>query len=144
MGRRNDRLPPSTRKLLSPTGADLPPRMEPIRMSLPPKEGLYDPSYEHDACGIGMVANINGTTTHDIVRKGVDILLNLEHRGASGCDPLTGDGAGILTQIPDKFFRIESKKLGFVLPEAGNYGAGIGVSPERQERTRSMPPDSGG
>ncbi|HXS17723.1 MAG TPA: glutamate synthase subunit alpha, partial [Polyangiaceae bacterium] len=106
-------------------------------MSLPPKEGLYDPAYEHDACGIGMVANINGKPTHEIVRQGVNILLNLEHRGASGCDPLTGDGAGILTQIPDQFFRIECAKLGIALPEKGKYGAGLVFLPQAQsERDR--------
>jgi glutamate synthase (NADPH) large chain len=65
-------------------------------MPLPSRQGLYDPRYEHDACGVGFVANIKGEASHDIVKKGVDILLNLVHRGASGCDPLTGDGAGIL------------------------------------------------
>jgi len=94
-------------------------------MSLPPPTGLYDPRYEHDACGIGLVANIQGVASHDIVRKGVDILINLEHRGACGCDPLTGDGAGILTQMPDAFMRREAKKLGFELPKSGHYGVGL-------------------
>ncbi len=106
-------------------------------MSLPPKDGLYDPTYEHDACGIGMVANINGAPTHEIVRQGVNILLNLEHRGASGCDPLTGDGAGILTQIPDAFFREECQKAGVTLPEKGKYGAGLVFLPQSSfERQR--------
>lgn len=106
-------------------------------MSLPPKEGLYDPQYEHDACGIGMVANIDGRQTHEIVKLGVNILINLEHRGASGCDPLTGDGAGILTQVPDKFFRRECAKLGIPLPEAGDYGVGLVFLPQgREERDR--------
>lgn len=106
-------------------------------MSLPPKDGLYDPQYEHDACGIGMVANIDGTKSHLIVQQGVNILLNLEHRGASGCDPLTGDGAGILTQVPDKFFRRECKKLGIELPAPGKYGVGLVFLPQNAaERDR--------
>jgi len=110
-------------------------------MSLPTKEGLYDPQFEHDACGIGMVANIRGERTHEIVQKGVDILLNLEHRGACGCDPLTGDGAGILTQIPDAFFRKECASIGITLPEAGNYGAGLVFlprSPSERDRCRQI------
>ena len=110
-------------------------------MSLPPKEGLYDPEYEHDACGIGMVANINGEATFDIVRQGVNILLNLEHRGASGCDPLTGDGAGILTQIPDEFYRQECQAQGIELPARGDYGAGLVFLPQKlseRERCRQI------
>ncbi len=106
-------------------------------MSLPPKDGLYDPRYEHDACGIGMVANIDGTKTHEIVKLGVNILINLEHRGASGCDPLTGDGAGILTQVPDKFLRRECRKIGIELPEAGSFGVGLVFLPKaRSQRDR--------
>ena len=71
---------------------------------LPPAQGLYDPANEHDACGIGFVANIEGHKSHDIVVKGIQILINLTHRGACGCDPQTGDGAGILIQIPHAFF----------------------------------------
>ena len=92
---------------------------------LPPAQGLYDPAYEHDACGIGFVASINGHKSHDIIRKGIQVLLNLAHRGACGCDPETGDGAGVLIQIPHKFFARECEKLGFVLPEAGAYGVGM-------------------
>ncbi len=69
-------------------------------IGLPPAQGLYDPQNEHDACGIGFVADISGHKSHDIVLKGVQILINLTHRGACGCDPQTGDGAGILIQIP--------------------------------------------
>ena len=69
-----------------------------------PAQGLYDPRNEHDACGIGFVVNIKGEPSHDIIRKGIQILINLTHRGACGCDPETGDGAGILIQIPHKFF----------------------------------------
>ena len=86
------------------------------------KQGLYDPFYEHDACGVGFVANINGEKNHAIVDEGVTILCNLEHRGAIGGDQKTGDGAGMLLQIPDKFFR---KTLDFKLPAAGEYGVGF-------------------
>ncbi len=86
---------------------------------LPSAQGLYDPRHEHDACGIGFVANIKGQKSHDIIVKGIQVLINLTHRGACGCDPETGDGAGVLIQIPHKFFTRESGKLGFTLPPAG-------------------------
>ena len=89
------------------------------------KQGLYDPQYEHDACGIGFIVNIKGKKSHDIVRHGIEILENLTHRGATGCDPCTGDGAGILIQIPDQFFRRECAKINIELPPEGDYGAGI-------------------
>ena len=71
---------------------------------LPSAQGLYDPGNEHDACGIGFVVNIKGHKSHDIVLKGIEVLINLTHRGACGCDPETGDGAGLTIQIPHKFF----------------------------------------
>jgi glutamate synthase (NADPH/NADH) large chain len=102
---------------------------------LPPAQGLYDPRDEHDACGIGFVVNINGERSHDIVLKGLQILLNLRHRGACGCDPETGDGAGILIQIPHLFFARECPKLGFPLPGAGEYGLAMCFLPvELQQR----------
>ena len=70
------------------------------------KQGLYDPRYEHDACGMGFIVNLNGEKSHDIIRKGIEILINLTHRGACGCDPETGDGAGITIQIPHEFFAL--------------------------------------
>lgn len=91
----------------------------------PKKQGLYDPSFEHEACGIGFVANIKGQRSHLIVKSGIEILENLTHRGACGCDPLTGDGAGILIQIPDKFFRKVCGPAFIDLPPEGDYGAGI-------------------
>jgi len=91
---------------------------------LPPKQGLYDPEQEHDACGVGFVVNIRGEKSHQIVRSGLEILVNLTHRGACGCDPLTGDGAGILTQIPHEFFQAKATELGITLPERGDYGIG--------------------
>ncbi len=84
--------------------------------------GLYDPQFEHDACGVGFVADLSGRGGHDVVAKALRVLRNLEHRGAQGGDPGTGDGAGILTQIPDEFFRAS---CGFDLPEAGSYAAGM-------------------
>lgn len=92
---------------------------------LPEPQGLYHPSHEHDACGIGFVANIKGQKSHDIIEKGIQILINLTHRGACGCDPETGDGAGLLIQIPHKFFAREAATLGFTLPPAGEYGIGM-------------------
>ncbi len=91
-------------------------------MTLPPRSGLYDPQFEHDACGFGFVANIQGKQSHQIVRQGIQILVNLVHRGAVGSDPLTGDGAGLLLQIPHPFFKKEAARLGFELPEPGKYG----------------------
>ncbi|MSP51324.1 MAG: glutamate synthase large subunit, partial [Alphaproteobacteria bacterium] len=93
-------------------------------MALPPPQGLYDPRYEHDSCGVGFVADIKGRKSHDIVRNGLQIMLNLEHRGAIGSDPLMGDGAGVLVQIPHDFLSAEVKRLGFVLPPPENYGVG--------------------
>ena len=102
---------------------------------LPMPQGLYHPSQEHDACGLGFVVNVSGAPSHDIVLKGLEILLNLQHRGASGCDEETGDGAGILIQIPHKFFASEVPQFGFSLPAAGEYGVGMCFFPvERQQR----------
>src|SRR5579864_4889432 len=92
---------------------------------LPVEQGLYDPRNEHDACGIGFVVNIQGEQSHEIILKGLQILINLTHRGACGCDPETGDGAGILIQIPHKFFARECADLGFTLPPVGEYGVGM-------------------
>ncbi|MBU6493712.1 MAG: glutamate synthase subunit alpha [Burkholderiales bacterium] len=91
----------------------------------PAPQGLYDPQNEHDACGVGFVAHIKGHKSHDIVAQGLKILLNLDHRGAVGADPLMGDGAGILLQIPDQFYREEMAQQGVALPPAGEYGVGM-------------------
>jgi glutamate synthase domain-containing protein 2/glutamate synthase domain-containing protein 1/glutamate synthase domain-containing protein 3 len=90
-----------------------------------PRQGLYDPAHEHDACGVGFVANIHGERSHDVVEKGIEVLLNLEHRGACGCDPDSGDGAGLLVQLPDTFLRRECRGLGIELPEPGRYAVGM-------------------
>ena len=94
-------------------------------MTLPPRSKLYDPQFEHDNCGFGFIANVHGHASHEIVRKGISILVNLEHRGATGCDPRTGDGAGLLLQIPHAFFAKEAARLGFELPAVGKYGVGF-------------------
>ena len=96
----------------------------------PEAQGLYDPANEHDACGVGFVANIKGTKSHAIVEQGLTILKNLTHRGAVGADPLAGDGAGILVQIPDQFFREEMAKQDVTLPPVGEYGVGMVFLPQ--------------
>ncbi len=90
----------------------------------PPAQGLYDPSHEKDACGVGFVVHVKGVRSHGIVTQALQLLVNLLHRGACGCEVNTGDGAGILIQMPDKFLRKETRNLGITLPPAGEYGAG--------------------
>ena len=94
------------------------------------ESGLYAPEQEHDACGVGMVANVKGEKTHTIIEESLQVLVNLGHRGASGSDPDTGDGAGILVQLPDDFFRKEAFRLGFTLPAEGEYGVGMAFLPQ--------------
>ena len=93
--------------------------------SLPPAQGLYDPSNEHDACGVGFVAHIKGRKSHSIVEQGLTVLKNLTHRGAVGYDPKLSDGSGLLIQIPDRFLREEMARLGVTLPPVGAYGVGM-------------------
>ncbi len=88
-------------------------------------QGLYDPSHEHDACGVGFVAHIKGKKSHSIVEQGLNVLKNLSHRGAVGWDPKLSDGAGCLIQIPDRFYREEMARQGVKLPPAGQYGVGM-------------------
>jgi len=102
---------------------------QPVASGLPEAQGLYDPLNEHDSCGIGFVASVKGHKSHDIIVKGIQVLVNLTHRGACGCDPETGDGAGVLIQIPHKFFARESARLGFTLPAPGEYGIGMTFLP---------------
>ena len=103
-------------------------------MSIRPKaQGLYDPQFEHDACGIGAVVNISGRRDHDIVQYGKQVLLNLMHRGASGADESTGDGAGILMQIPHEFFISRAAGLDFTLPEPEQYGVAMVFLPRAEE-----------
>jgi glutamate synthase (NADPH/NADH) large chain len=95
-----------------------------IDPGLPDAQGLYDPRNEKDSCGVGFIADMKGRKSHKIVQDAIQILLNLEHRGAVGADPRAGDGAGMLVQMPDAFFRKEAGKLGFDLPEPGHYAVG--------------------
>ena len=95
-----------------------------VRLGAPPKQGLYDPQFEHDACGLGFVVNMKGQKSHQLVSDALQILVNLDHRGAVGCEPNTGDGAGILIQVPHDFFVTEAARLGFKLPAVGDYGVG--------------------
>src|SRR6185312_13613109 len=91
-------------------------------ISAPPKQGLYDPQFEHDSCGVGFLVHIKGQKSHGIVTAALQILLNLDHRGACGCEANTGDGAGILMQVPHDFF---AKVAGVKLPKPGEYGVGM-------------------
>ena len=95
--------------------------------------GLYDPRNEHDACGVGMVAHIKGAKSHDIVTQALEILANLDHRGAVGADPLLGDGAGILLQVPDPLFRKWADEHGHYLPQAGDYAVAMCFLPAQDE-----------
>ena len=94
---------------------------------LPRAQGLYDPAYEHDACGVAFVVDLHGRKSHEMVGKGITALCNLQHRGASGCEVNTGDGAGILLQIPDRFLRAV---VDFELPRSGAYATGIAFLPK--------------
>jgi glutamate synthase (NADPH) large chain len=98
--------------------------------SFPAAQGLYHPENEHDACGVGFICNLHGTKSHDIIHHALEILVRLTHRGACGCDPLTGDGAGILLQIPHAFYKRECKKLGMELPDEQEYGTGLVFLPQ--------------
>jgi len=103
---------------------------------LPPAQGLYDPAHEHDACGVGFVVDIKGRKSHGIVTQALTVLKNLLHRGACGCEVNTGDGAGILIQMPHLFLTRECAALGIALPETGRYGAGLVFLP-RDTRDRA-------
>src|SRR2546425_10092245 len=105
---------------------DHPPRSGRTRRTgLPAKQGLYDPSFEHEACGVGFVVNIKGRKSHSIIQQALEVLLNLDHRGACGCEANTGDGAGILIQTPHEFLRLVSKEARVTLPAPGQYGVGM-------------------
>ncbi|MFF8812125.1 glutamate synthase large subunit [Streptomyces pactum] len=102
--------------------------------SYPARQGMYDPRNEHDACGVGFVATLTGEPSHALVEQALTVLRNLEHRGATGSDPESGDGAGILVQVPDAFLR---ENTGFPLPEAGGYAVGIAFLPTAPEDRRT-------
>src|SRR5271165_3019827 len=91
----------------------------------PTRQGLYDPRNEHDACGVGFVANIKGLKSHEIIEQGLQLLINLDHRGAVGADPAVGDGAGCLIQIPHLLLKDWAGKSGINLPEPGHYAVAM-------------------
>src|SRR4026209_1835965 len=103
---------------------------------IPQKQGLYDPQFEHDSCGVGFIVDMHGRKSHTIVRKALQVLINLQHRGATGCEVNTGDGAGITMQVPDGFLRAEAEKLGIKLPEVGRYGVGMVFLPHDPDSRR--------
>ncbi len=114
--------------------SDRPPSRR-ILTRAPGKQGLYDPQFEHDACGVGFVANVKGRKSHSIIEQALQVLLNLDHRGACGCEVNTGDGAGILMQMPHEFLKVVSKGAGVALPGVGEYGVGmVFLPPEATER----------
>lgn len=100
---------------------------------IPSKQGLYDPRFEHDACGIGFVANIKGKPSHEIIKQALQVLLNIDHRGGQGSEANTGDGAGILLQIPHSFFAAELAEQQVQLPEPGRYGVGMVFLPQDEK-----------
>ncbi len=104
----------------------------------PAKQGLYDPWFEHDACGVGFVADLKGRATHAILRQGIQVLENLDHRGAAGSEPNTGDGAGILMQLPHAFCVEVAKKARITLPAAGTYGTGLVFLPRNATHRRKI------
>lgn len=107
--------------------------------SRPKAQGLYDPQFEHDACGVGMICNLHGEKSHDIIQKALKILINLEHRGAAGSDGKTGDGAGILMQIPHDFFKNVCREEKIKIPDLNEYGAGLVMLPrDEKEREHCM------
>ncbi|MFN7089689.1 MAG: glutamate synthase large subunit [Allorhizobium sp.] len=125
---------PSSEEIMRSASAEAVAETAIARAGLPPKQGLYDPKNEHDACGVGFIAHMKGQKSHQIVKDGLFILENLTHRGAVGADPLMGDGAGILVQIPDRFFREEMAAQGVTLPKAGEYAVGHFFFPQDEEQ----------
>ena len=105
---------------------------------VPQKQGLYDPQFEHDACGVGMVVNIDGRKSNEIIRQALTVLSNLTHRGARGSETNTGDGAGILMQIPHAFLKRKAERHGFTLPEPGQYGVGMVFLPQDVNHRRAI------
>src|SRR5258706_4462479 len=99
----------------------------------PHKQGLYDPAFEKDACGTGFVVDIQGRKSHKIVQQALTALDNRRHRGACGCEENTGDGAGILMQVPHEFLKIAATKAGFPLPSPGEYGVGVAFLPKHEK-----------
>ncbi|MFN2341255.1 MAG: glutamate synthase central domain-containing protein, partial [Halanaerobium sp.] len=105
---------------------------------MPKKQGLYSPEFEHDACGMGFVSQIKGQKSHQIIEQALEVLVNLSHRGASGSEENTGDGAGILMQLPDSFLRQKMESNGVTLPARGEYGAGMVFLPQEKEKRKEV------
>ena len=99
-----------------------------MKTERPLKQGLYRPEFEHENCGIGFVAHLKGNKSHSIITKGLEILCNMTHRGAEGSDSKTGDGAGVLIQVPYSFY----VDLGYILPPEGQFGTGLVFFPQNQ------------
>src|SRR3954468_21416260 len=119
--------------------SSVPASVTPVRsLGLPPKQGLYDPFFEHEACGVGFVVDMHGRKSHKILADALQVLRNLDHRGASGAEVNTGDGAGVLIQMPHKFFVEVCKPLRFSLPEAGQYGCGLVFLPRNASVRRKI------
>ena len=109
-----------------------------LRTTRPEKQGLYDPAFEHDACGVGFVVDIKGRKSHRILQQALQVLTNLDHRGACGAEVDTGDGAGVLIQMPHRFLVEASKKARIELPEPGKYGCGIVFLPRNPTLRRRI------
>src|SRR5271169_5028158 len=104
---------------------------QPRHTQPPAKQGLYDPQFEHEACGVGFVVNIKGRKSHSIIQQALQVLLNLDHRGACGCEANTGDGAGILIQPPHEFLKLAAKEARINLPAPGEYAVGMVFLPPK-------------
>ena len=102
-------------------------------VGLPKRQGLYDPQHEHDSCGVGFLVHLKGDRSHKLIRDAITALNNLSHRGACGCEVNTGDGAGVLIQIPHEFLSEIVQPCGFELPERGAYGVGCLFFPKKPE-----------
>ena len=135
-------MPPDAHSPLAAPGAvsahdDAAVGMSPM-LGRPKKQGLYDPQFEHDACGVGFVADIKGRKTHRILQQGIEVLKNLDHRGASGSEVNTGDGAGVLMQMPHKFLAAAASKTSIQLPAEGEYGCGLVFLPRDPNKRRRL------
>ena len=111
---------------------------ENVRLGPPHKQGLYDPQFEHDACGVGFVVDIKGRKSHRVLQQAIEVLRNLDHRGACGCEVNTGDGAGVLLQMPHAFLVEACKKARIALPEPGHYGSGLVFLPRNPTKRRKL------
>ncbi|MBU0678122.1 MAG: glutamate synthase large subunit, partial [Verrucomicrobia bacterium] len=111
------------------------------KRGMPSAQGLYDSRWEHDACGVGFLANIRGEKNHEIIQRGIEVLNNLHHRGAAGADIHTGDGAGLLIQMPDRFMRARASELNFTLPEEHYYGVAMIFMPQNEDLRRQCVKD---